>query len=193
MFAFDFGSYEDLIELDINQPHQLDISSLRWINYNPRKTVNRFGCSITSLDGQDSGVPDLDSISEYNRINNTNYTELDFNKPTIHSSPFENFLNEFRCGRSHYLKLGSGGFFPWHRDNDLHTFRIIFTIDGCEPSDLVWIENDKVLELQNNKWYYVNTKKKHCLFSFAQSIMAVFNVQISPANIQKFFKHSVIK
>lgn len=193
MYSFDFGTYEDLIELDCQCPEQIDTNSLHWIQYNPRKSINRFGCSITSLNGSDTGVPDLDSVQEYNTIHGTNYTELDFDKCTVHSRPFSNFLENFKCGRSHYLKLASGGFFPWHRDNDLHTFRIIYTIKGCSSSDLVWIHNEKVLELQNEKWYYINTKKKHCLFSFSESIMAVFNVQISLANVQKLFKVSKIK
>lgn len=193
MFSFDFGSYEDLIELHLDQPNFLNFDSLRWLQYNPRKTVNRFGCSITSLDGLDNGVPDLDSLVEFNKLHGTSYSELDFRKPTVHARPFETFLNEFAVGRSHFLKLCPGGFFPWHRDNDLQTFRIIYTIRGCESSDLVWVHNDKVLELQNAKWYFINTKKKHCLFSFSESIMAVFNVQTNLANIQKFWKSTVIK
>jgi len=193
MFSFDFGTYEDVIELNLDEPVDLDLQSLNWIQYNPRKSVNRTGCSITSLTGDDNGIPDLDSLVEYNRLNGTNYAELDFRKPTAHARPFEKFLSEFVCGRSHYLKLSSGGFFPWHRDNDLHTFRIIYTIQGCQSSDLVWVHNDRVLELQNSKWYFINTKKKHCLFSFSESTMAVFNVHTNLANIQKFWKSTVIK
>lgn len=192
MFSYDLSAYEDLIELELPSCN-IDLNSLEWYRYNPRKFVNRFGCSITSLDGNDTGVPDLDSLVEYNREHGKEYQELDFKTPTKHAAPFQSFLNDLVCGRSHYLKLGAGGFFPWHRDNDLFTFRILYTIEGCGPNDLVWIQNDKVLELQNHKWYYVNTKKKHCLFSFNESVMAVFNVQISIANFKKMIKLFKIK
>lgn len=81
--------------------------------YNPRKAINRYGLSITSLDGTTSGIPDLDSILEYNRENNTQYTELDFKTPT----PVFNYpelkkmcdpWRDYIC-RSHVLRIGSGG------------------------------------------------------------------------------------
>ena len=34
----------------------------KWVQYNPRKNIPRYGLSITSLDGGFSGVPDLDSL-----------------------------------------------------------------------------------------------------------------------------------
>jgi len=187
MLQIDFNAYEDIIELEL-QTVNVDLKSLNWIQYNPRKIVNRFGCSITSLDGNDLGVPDLDSLVEFNKENGTNHKELDFKSPTKHAEPFKEFLQDLDCGRSHFLKIGAGGFFPWHRDNDLYTFRIIYTVQGCSSNELVWIHNDKVLELQNQKWYYINTKKKHCLFSFTESIMAVFNVQLSITNFKKVTK-----
>ena len=47
--------------------------NFEYIKYNPRKDINRYGLSITSLDGGLSGRPDLDSLYEYNKENNTNY------------------------------------------------------------------------------------------------------------------------
>ena len=49
-----------------------------YVHYNPRKDIKRYGLSITSLDGGTSGVPDLDSLKDYNRENNTQLTECDF-------------------------------------------------------------------------------------------------------------------
>jgi hypothetical protein len=169
--------YEDYIQLELPvNKNAIDLESLNWMPYNPRKNINRFGCSITSLDGNDSGIPDLDSLTEYNRLHGTKYTEKDFSKPTVHATPFLDFLNTFTVGRSHYLKLNPGGFFPWHRDNDPTTFRIIYTIQNCSNHSMIWLEDDKILPLENHSWYYINTRKKHALFSFDGSIMAVFNV-----------------
>lgn len=181
---YSFLSYfEDIIELNVALSDDIDNVCYNWIQYNPRKPISRFGCSITSLDGTDSGIPDLDSIVEYNNLNNTNYREKDFCIPTKHSKPFTNFLQNYTVGRSHYIKLTSGGFFPWHRDNDGESFRIIYTIENCENESLVWVQNDKALKLENRKWYYINTKQKHCVFSFSKSIFAVFNVLVTEKNL----------
>jgi hypothetical protein len=184
--------YEDLIELELDRP-SIKTESLHWVQYNPRKPINRFGCSITSLDGLDLGVPDLDSLVEYNKLNQTKYVEKDFQTKTKHSVFFEDFLGKFTVGRSHFLKLSNGGYFPWHRDNDLHTFRIIYTVSGCENTNLVWIHDNQVLNLENKKWYYINTKKKHTLFAFNDSIMAVFNVLQNESNINNVLRHSKIR
>ena len=76
--------YGNFIELDVTTNAEQLVSwadTFDWVKYNPRKDVNRWGLSITSLDGGLSGVPDLDSLYEYNKEHNTNYTEKDFNKP----------------------------------------------------------------------------------------------------------------
>ena len=178
--------YEDCIELKLPiNVADLDNVNYNWIQYNPRKINSRHGCSITSLDGNDTGIPDLDSVFEYNKLNNTNYKEMDFNKLTIHSKPFDKFLSTFKVGRSHYIKLSNGGNFPWHRDNDYDTLRIIYTIKNCDVNNLIWIEDENLIKLENDKWYFINTKKKHCVVGLSESIFAVFNVRIDLGNIFK--------
>ena len=185
---------EDFIELDIPVNKDIiDLTTLNWHQYNPRKTVNRFGCSITSLDGKDTGIPDLDSLLEYNRLNQTDYTEKDFKARTIHSAPFKEFLDSFDVGRSHFLKLCPGGFFPWHRDSDPITFRLIYTIQSCTSDSLVWLEENTVIPLQNDQWYYINTRKKHSLFSFGESVFAVFNVIMNTKTFNLLHHHFKVK
>ncbi len=186
--------YEDCIQLDLPiDKDSLDLNSLNWVQYNPRKNINRFGCSITSADGSDTGIPDLDSLYEYNKLNGTELIEKNFITPTKHSKPFTEFLSMFEVGRSHYLKLGPGGFFPWHRDNDPITFRIIYTIKNCTSDNLIWIEDEKVLPLQNDCWYYINTRKKHALFAFDDAIFAVFNVIFTGKTFNLIQKHMYVK
>ncbi len=184
--------YEDCIELSI-PVDVIDLTTLSWHPYNPRKNIERYGCSITSLDGNDIGIPDLDSVLEYNNENQTSYEEKDFNVPTHHSAPFRHFLKRFQVGRCHYLKLPPGGFFPWHRDVDTDSFRIIYTIEHCNPVDFVWLEDDKLIELQDQRWYYINTRKKHCVFSFQTAVFAVFNVLMNDHNYAEFQKSIYIK
>src|SRR5210317_309022 len=77
--------YGSKIELDVTTDAKRLmewIGTFNWVKYNPRKDVNRWGLSVTSLDGGLSGVPDLDSLLEYNKENGTSYTEKDFDKPT---------------------------------------------------------------------------------------------------------------
>ena len=189
-----FYILEDCIELTLPvDTNLINFASLNWHQYNPRKNVVRYGCSITSLDGDDTGVPDLDSLFEYNALNGTHHTEKDFKVPTKHSGPFENFLKMMEVGRSHYLHLPPGGFFPWHRDSDNATFRLIFTISGCTPDRLIWLEDDKLIPLQDLRWYYINTRKKHSLFSFEDSYFAVFNVVYNYNNFAVLQEHFLVK
>jgi len=192
---FKLDQLEDCIELDLPvNKSAINLQNCNWVTYNYRKNLNqRLGCSITSLDGNDTGIPDLDSLLEYNLINNTKYVEKDFNVPTKHATPFLDVLNKFSIGRSHYLKFNPGGFFPWHRDLDANSFRIIYTIENCTPIDFVWLEGDQILPLDNHRFYYINTRKKHSVFSFSGSVFAVFNVLTSYQNINILFDSFVIK
>jgi hypothetical protein len=194
MLNYELFQYEDVVDLLIPVDHDaLHNTNYNWVPYNPRKAIPRWGCSITSLDGSDSGIPDIDSVLEYNRQHNTIYTEKDFTTPTVHARPFDYFLSNFAVGRSHYIKLDPGGYFPWHRDNDNDTFRIIYTIKNCEPDSFVWINDEKPLKLINHRWYYINTKKKHTVFSFNEAVFAVFNVKITENNLHQLRKHILIK
>ncbi|MFZ3229625.1 MAG: cupin domain-containing protein [Pseudobdellovibrio sp.] len=167
--------YEPFFSLELIKP-KIALDSLHWVPYNPRKKILRWGASLTSLDGGISGRPDLDSLFEFNKENGTRYSESDFKVPTQYFEPFNFMPQFFDLGRSHIIRLGSGGFFPYHRDFDEDTFRIIYTISGCGENNFVWIQNNQVIKFQDNSWYYVNTKMIHSVFSFFGSEFAVFNV-----------------
>lgn len=170
--------YENIIELRLPELDIPPLDALSWRPYNPQKHFNRFGVSLTSLDGSDSGTPDLDSLLEHNQQHGTNFKEADFRQPTTWGKKIiGDFSERFDCGRSHILRLDQGGFFPYHRDSDRETFRIIYTIQNCSPHEMSWVLERKVLELQDRRWYYVNTKIKHALFSFVDGVaFVVFNV-----------------
>jgi len=157
-----------------------------WVQYNPRKSINRKGLSVTSLDGGFSGIPDLDSLREYNILNNTKYTELDFkNRTSItnHISELNQLLDAFPDhGRCHFLKLDQGGFFPPHRDNGTSsslpfTFRIIVPVYNFQQPNLTWVQENNILSLVHGQVYFINTTKVHYLFSMVDmSICFVMNV-----------------
>ena len=156
-----------------------------YVRYNPRKDIKRYGLSLTSLDGGTTGIPDLDSLSEYNKENGTTYKERDFATFT----PAHDFgnLNEtiapikHTVFRSHILKLDPGGFFPPHRDHrgrNVNSFRLIVPLKNMQPPNLNFLLEDKLLHWEIGSFYFLNTNLEHYLFnaSMDPSYMIVYNV-----------------
>jgi hypothetical protein len=203
-----FSCFGDVIELDfpvwdVKQSHEILDRHPGWKPYNPRKNINRYGLSVTSLDGNYSGIPDLDSLVEYNKLNNTTYKETDFKIKTDIVEQIPN-LHELLTavspdvGRCHFLKLDAGGFFPPHRDNGSaipsQSFRIIVPLGNTGKNDWCWIQEGKILNLTSGKTYCINTTKEHSIFSFKDNCcMLVFNVQASFKTIQFVTTHLGIK
>ncbi len=148
-----------------------------WKTYNSLKPDNkRYGLSVTSLDGGLSGVPDLESLLEYNNKNGTSYTNADINKktevyekcPTLQKilKPFEPWLT--RC---HFIKLDSGGFFPEHYDIekiDLATneIRLIGFVNRNHISQFKFCYEDNLVQnIVDGDLYYFNANKHHSVFS----------------------------
>lgn len=157
-----------------------------YVKYNPRKNVPRWGLSVTSLDGELSGVPDLDSLHEYNAENGTTYTELDFNEKTIvYENPqITEILEPYseHITRTHILKIGPGGFFPPHRDSfedKISTVRLIVPLKNCDiENGVFFLLEDKPLRWEEGTLYFLNTTKVHTLFnaSFNDSYWLVVNL-----------------
>lgn len=173
-----------------------------WKQYNPRKMNNRFGLSVTSLDGEYSGVPDLDSLLEYNKENGTNHSEHNFTKrtPIVDDIPeLKTLLDMFSpLGRCHFLRINSGGFFPPHRDNGSSipspTFRVIVPIANTSHHQWKWIHEDKLITLETGRAYCINTSKEHSVFSFVDDcIILVMNVPASAYNCLKISSNLLIK
>lgn len=171
----------------------IDESKLTWVQYNPRKNIDRWGASITSLDGGVSGVPDLDSLLEFNKLNNTKHKETDFKTLTEQGMPFDFLTKDFDLGRSHFIRLGTGGFFPYHRDVSSDTFRLIYCVSGCDENNFIWLQNRQTLKLQNNNWYYINTRMAHATFSFFGSVFAVFNINNNEKSYKSLLNHLDIR
>jgi hypothetical protein len=193
-------NFGDIIELDYNIPASEIYQSISthsgWRPYNPRKLANRrFGLSVTSIDGDYSGIPDLDSLKEFNYKNNTTYTESDFKTRTsiVNETPSIQYLLDDwgdDLGRSHFLNLHPGGFFPPHRDNGMSSsisyFRILIPISGFGTHEMKWIQEDKVVTFNVGTAYFVNTTKIHCLFSFvSHCTMLVLNIKVSDSSMNK--------
>jgi len=188
-FISHFGNVTELYfpPWDLHRATSVLLEHPGWKQYQPHKTGNnRYGISVTSLDGEFSGTPDLYSLLEYNKMKGTNYTETDFKKRTNlvdlipELNPFLDFF-EPALGRAHFLRLGKGGFFPPHRDNgamaDVPTFRILVPINNMKIHDMKWIQEEQVLRLDMGSVYFINTTRLHSLFSYVDDcIMLVLNV-----------------
>lgn len=160
----------------------------KWVQYNPRKAIARQGLSVTSLDGGLGGVPDLDSVMEYNRLHGTRYAEDSFTTPTPvfhHMSSLRGLLDKFGpdLGRSHLIRFGKGGFFPPHRDAfgfGMTCFRIISLCRNCGRNQFVFLMNGERACLEAGKTYFVETRVDHSVFSFDDDcVILVLNVKLN--------------
>jgi hypothetical protein len=130
---------------------------------------------MTSLDGGYSGVPDLESLSEYYRDTGKIHFDKDFKvrTPLSYEIPEVSELFDFfgeDLSRSHFLRLDKGGFFPPHRDHNFSLpndmFRVVVPFYNFHSSNMSWIYDGKVVELKEGYAYFMNTTKAHSLFSY---------------------------
>ena len=170
-----------------------------YVKYNPRKDINRYGLSLTSLDGGTSGVPDLDSLYEYNQEHNIKYTERDFVTitPVYRYPSISKLLRPIKdeMFRSHIIKLGPGGFFPPHRDfkgMDIDSFRIIIPLKNMKPPAFTFIVDGNIQHWNEGSLYFVDTAKMHYLFNadFDPVYMIVLNVNLNE-NTVKFITNNL--
>lgn len=190
-------TFGDVIELrlECNVSKLLNnIKQYPWKQYNPRKKINRYGLSVTSLDGSLNGI-DLDSIAEYNKENGTQFKESSFKTFTeVYrncdetrklAEPFKNWL-----WRSHFLNFRRGGYFPPHRDmrhiGQQESFRILVPLKNCNTPNMYFMYENKPLNFNMGKAYFVNTNKMHSVFSFTdESYMLVLNVECNNTTLKK--------
>lgn len=176
-----------------------------WKKYNPRKKNNRFGLSITSLDGDLSGIPDLDSVYEYNLENGTNYDNQSFKKttPVYHqSSTLRDTLEPYLpwMGRTHFLKLNSGGFFPEHYDIDKSHYssdeiRLVGFVHNTTPHNFKFCYEDTIVGNYNDgDLFYFNANKRHSVFSMKEDvILLVVTLKFDETLFEVLLKNYICK
>lgn len=159
---------------------QLQPFESEWKPYNPRKKINRFGLSVTSLDGKLSGIPDLDSLGEYNRLHGTSYQNSDFKALTPvfeQCSELQKIISPYLpwLGRCHFIRLDKGGYFPEHYDNNkldwgFEEIRMIAFIHKNSRFTYKFCYNDQLMNfIADGDLYYFNANKNHSVFSFADN------------------------
>lgn len=192
--------YQTSLQIDLNKFYgELEkVSDTAWVYYNPRKPgYKRWGISLTSLDGGLSGVPDLDSIWEYNSQNGTHWDEMSFKQITPmwhHFTSISSVLDIFcpYMGRSHLLKLGLCGSFPPHRDLG-SAFRLISCLTGSRE-DFYLSVKDQRRYFERGYLYFLNTRLEHFVFSFNErSVLLVLNLAITPKSVGLVYNNLSIK
>ena len=136
---------------------------------------------------------------EWNKEYNTNYNELDFNvsTPVYNETILKDFLAPIRqwCYRSHFLKLPPGGYFPPHRDKSWESIRLILPLFNCNAPLTRFILEDKTLQWELGRMYFVNTLKEHTLFNASadqDSIWLVLNYIVNEESINWIYKNLAI-
>ena len=197
----DLLSYGDFIQLNnsCNSKRLLEeIKKFEWKQYNSRKNINRYGLSVTSEDGSLNGK-DLDSLYELSKEQGKIYDEDSFTILTdvYHKSkevqklvdPWKPWL----C-RTHFLNFKKGGYFPPHIDNrgfqGKQFIRLLVPIRKCNPSFLYFMYEDKLLNFNRGYTYFLNTNKKHAIFSFSDdSTMLVMNLECCKESIEQIQRY----
>ena len=163
--------------------------SNQWKSYNPSKPeYKRWGLSLTSLDGEMNGHPDLDSLHEVNLNSEIQYNEMSFKKQTLlFKECKEAFvgMNELfsHLGRSHFLKFEKGGFFPPHRDGrtiTMNAFRLFCLVSPLESNLFQFTLNGSLVQFYPGRLYFINTLLEHSLVNFSSSALClILNVELN--------------
>jgi len=174
-----------------------------WKKYNPKKPNNRYGLSVTSIDGGLHGIPDLTSLRDWEiqtgeLIHNHDLnvpTDVYKNCPTLQAilEPWKPWL-----GRCHFLRMDRGSFFPEHFDINKEDYsydevRFIGFVK-CNEYDFKWIYDDKVIKGNQGTLWYFNGNKRHSVFSFKDGIiLLVMCLKFDKDLFQKMLEYGKVK
>jgi hypothetical protein len=142
-------------------------------------------------------------LRELSQKEGRRYTEKDFRTKTaayqqitgLHSAldPFSEHL-----GRTHVIRLDTGGFFPPHRDaigpGEPHCFRLIMLLGECGRDGFVLLHSGQRIFLDRGILYYLDVRHEHALFSFIDNcLVLVMNVLLNEESVELVLKHMVNK
>lgn len=212
LYYYALATYGNFYQLNykIDNPNKFvkwTEDNFEYVRYNPRKPIDRWGLSITSLDGSLSGRPDLDSLTEYNyelgNFSTDNFIkESDLNVPTpvYYYTEIKKICDPWQpyLFRTHVLRLNSGGFFPYHRDHtniNLQTFRLIVPLKNCNYPQTTFILEDKILNFKTGTVNFVDTAKSHQIFNASSepSYWIVMNIDANEETVSKVISNLAIK
>ena len=146
-----------------------------WKPYNPKKPNNRWGLSVTSIDGKLSGIPDLNSLLDYEKETGQVVENIDLNVPTEvykQNEELQKILKPYLpwLTRCHFLRIDRGGFFPDHLDviqAERYGFDEVRLVGFVHVNEygFKWIYDDRIIKKNNGTLWYFNGGKRHNVFS----------------------------
>ena len=174
-----------------------------WKKYNPGKPNNRWGLSITSIDGGLHGIPDLTSLADWESETGEVLKNHDLNVPTPvweQCPTLKKLLEPWKpwLGRCHFLRMDRGSFFPEHFDINKEDYsyeevRFVGFVN-CNEYDFKWIYDDKVIKGNSGTLWYFNGNKRHSVFSMKDGIMLlVMCLKFDKDLFQKILDYGRIK
>lgn len=176
---------------------ELKVFENKWVPYNvQRGHTGRYGLSLTSLDGEMSGYPDLQSLYQYSQETGHKVSENDFRTLTKvydNTPSIREVVDYFRedLGRSRFVRFDAGGHFPPHRDHSVSFqvpdyFRLFIALANTGPNKLFFIYDGKVINYEPGRVYLFNALKTHTVFSVMPNAMTLaLSLRLSQEAIAK--------
>jgi len=172
-----------------------EISSFNndWVDYLPRtdRPNNRKSLAVTNLPGKNH--KDNPSLAQASVAAGRRLSEKDFCNPTeVYNTcdSLKPFLTTWDpIGRTFLVKSDVGGYFVPHRDHPSmprDVFRLIVFLNNCGPLDYDWWMEDRKMQIEHGRVYYVNTRLTHRTISWVNdSIHLILNVPFTSPNVSK--------
>jgi len=164
-----------------------------WSDYLPRtdRPNNRQSLTLTNLEGKSH--KDNPSLAQASYAAGRKLSETEFNSPTEVYNACQSlrpFLDYWQpLGRTFLVKSDIGGYFVPHRDHPTiprDVFRLIVFLNNCAPLDYDWLMDDRKMQIELGRVYYVNTRLTHRTISWVNdSIHLILNVPFNSKNVAK--------
>jgi hypothetical protein len=164
-----------------------------WQDYLPRtdRPNNRKSLTLTCLPGTDHKTNP--SLAQASYAAKRRLSELEFNQKTaVYDSchSLRPFLDQWNpLGRTFLVRSDVGGYFVPHRDHPSmprDVFRLIVFLNNCGPLDYDWLMDDRKLNIEHGRVYYLNTRHTHRTISWVNnSIHLILNVAMTTENVAK--------
>lgn len=199
MVLSNLGSFEPLsFKIDCKKfMQEIKQFDSDWQDYLPRtdRPNNRKGLTLTCLPGTDHRTNP--SLAQAIVAAGRKVSELEFNQPTDvwkQCSSLHGFLDQWKgLGRTFLIKSNIGGYFMPHRDHPgmpREVFRLVVFLNNCNPYDYDWWMDNRKLEIEHGRVYYVNTRHTHRTISWVNdSIHLILNVELNSANVSKVLEN----
>lgn len=164
-----------------------------WVDYLPRtdRPNNRKSLTITNLPGKTHR--DNPSLAQASYAAGRRLSELEFDTPTdVYRAcdSLKPFLDSWTpLGRTFIVRSDTGGYFVPHRDHPSmprDVFRLVVFLNNCGPLDYDWLMDDRKMQIEHGRVYYVNTRLTHRTISWVDNSQhLILNVPFTTSNVSK--------